>query len=388
MQKLHVVLASVALCLAACGSGDNGPEIPSFDITEPQALALPPALTAASAGQAHMCALDATGQAWCWGSDEDGRLGAAASQRCMSGTIPCSPVPLRAAGALRFGALAASARGSCALAADGAAWCWGMGEGGQLGDGLRTSSTAAVAAAGGHRFTALYASNATGLVCGLKADRSLWCWGPGFGFGMQGPAASVVPQRWDAASGRVAWSRLAIGQGHACGLDDAGGLWCMGSAAFALLGDGSAVASATPVAVGAGRRYIDVAVGLMHGCALAADGQAWCWGLGAAVGIEAAVGQLQATPVAVGGSTRFVSLAAAGARSCGLTADGSAWCWGEGYSGLLGNGASERHVSPVAVMGGHHFRSLALGLMASCGLDNSGSAWCWGNNEAGAVGAP
>jgi len=158
--------------------------------------------------------------------------------------------------------------------------------------------------------------------------------GGGFGFGTKGPTPSTTPLRWDAIA-NVAWTQFAIGQGHACGLDAAGKAWCVGSAFNGLLGDGSGVASATPVAVAGGHVFQEVVAAIEHTCALGADGQAWCWGQGAGLGNGGPVGTVQPTPVAVAGGLQFVHLTAGNGRSCGLAADGSVWCWGEGYGGNL-----------------------------------------------------
>ena len=158
--------------------------------------------------------------------------------------------------------------------------------------------------------------------------------GGGFGFGTKGPTPSTTPLRWDAIA-NVAWTQFAIGQGHACGLDAAGKAWCVGSSFNGLLGDGSGVASATPVAVAGGHAFQEVVAAIEHTCALAVDGQAWCWGQGAGLGNGGPVGTVQPTPVAVAGGLQFVHLTAGNGRSCGLAADGSVWCWGEGYGGNL-----------------------------------------------------
>ncbi|HEY0858084.1 MAG TPA: hypothetical protein VGE16_13550, partial [Albitalea sp.] len=211
------VLAAASLAalsaLAGCGGGGgggSGPAAPSSDVSEPAAVATTQRFASIGLGNWHSCMLTAAGEAWCWGSNEHGQLGAMAMHRCMSGNIGCSHAPLRAGSGLNFASLHASERHSCGLTAAGAAWCWGFGLGGQLGDGRRADSVSPVEVAGGHVFSALATSAFSGLSCGLAADGSPWCWGPGFGFGTTGPAASPVPLRWDAASS-VAWTRLALG---------------------------------------------------------------------------------------------------------------------------------------------------------------------------------
>ena len=384
-STIWLVSVTILAALLACGGGSTAPR---FQVTEPTAVLAAEHFTEIGAGNWHMCALSTRGQTWCWGSNERGQLGAASTERCMGNNIDCSSTPLRVSGGNAFASIFASDLSSCGLSTDGSARCWGMDLGGQLGDGLLTSSTTPLAVAGGHTFTRLVSSLYAGLVCGMEADHSLWCWGTGFGFGTKGPTASPVPLRWDAMSGTVAWRKLTIGQGHACGLDDAGRAWCVGSASFGLLGDGTGRASAMPVAVAGSRIYRDIAAGIGHSCALATDGTVWCWGLGAAVGSSAATNTIQPTPVAVTTDQRFVSIAAAAGRSCALTAEGNAWCWGEGGGSSLGDGTSVQHTTPVAVIGGHHFRSLAMGGVSTCGVEMDGALWCWGYNEQGAVGVP
>ena len=98
-------------------------------------------------------------------------------ETCVDGMFACSPVPVRVDGAPRFTALSASERHTCGLDAAGAAYCWGYGRGGQLGDGLRANSRAPVAVAGGLKFTSLSAGAAGGATCGITIAGEAWCWG-------------------------------------------------------------------------------------------------------------------------------------------------------------------------------------------------------------------
>lgn len=379
--------------LAGCSGG--GADCPpggapcgtSYDVTSPTAVASSQAFGTISIGNWHTCMTSATGAAWCWGSNDNGQLGAASAQRCMGGNIDCSAVPLAVGGMQTFVGIASSSVHSCGLTAAGAAWCWGIAA--QLGNGGAGSGAVRVpvAVAGGHAFKKIVASTSAPMTCAFEADGSPWCWGSGFSFGTKGPTPSATPLRWDAIA-NVAWTQFAIGQGHACGLDAAGKAWCVGSSLNGLLGDGRGVASATPVAVAGGHVFQEIVAAIAHTCALAFDGQAWCWGQGAGLGNGGAVGTVQPTPVAVAGGLRFVHLAAGNGRACGLAADGSAWCWGEGYGGNLGDGTTAQRLTPVAVAGGHRFVALGSGGISTCGIDTAGGAWCWGSNETGAVGVP
>lgn len=381
-----LLLAGSLLALTACGSSEStsapggpGPQT----VNQPTAVVTSARFTSAQGANWHGCMLGTDNQTWCWGSNEHGQLGAASTQRCMGGNIDCSTTPLAAAGGAAYAQIVTGDLVTCGLTSAGAASCWGMG--GHLGDGQTTGGTSAVAVADNHVFVSLAASATSGVTCGIANDASVWCWGTGFGFGTKGPTASNTPLRWDAISGSVAWTRLVIGQGHACGLDTDGHAWCVGSALYGLLGDGAGAPSATPVAVAGGHVFTDIAASIEHTCALDSAGQAWCWGLGSGVGDGAATTTEQPTPVAVSTSQRFNHIAAGPNRSCALTADGSAWCWGDSN---VGDGQDNPRTTPVAVAGNHRFRSLAISSEATCAVDMAGAAWCWGSNDTGALGIP
>ena len=395
VSPLLETCATLALMtmLAACGGSGSfciagvpcGP-VPRYDENVPAAVVTAQRFSQVGLGNWHSCMTDVTGGAWCWGSNEYGKLGAASSMRCMDNNVDCSWSPLKVEGIQVFKQLTASMNHTCALTPEGEAWCWGLGRGGQLGDGGKADSRRPVAVAGGHRFVALTTSLWQGVTCGLKDDGALWCWGIGF-TGSAGPAASPEPVRWTQA-GTVAWRSAGLGEAHACGLDAAGRAWCLGRNSFGELGNGGADSAATPVAVAGGRLYRQLEVGPLHACALDQAGQAWCWGWGEAAGDGNTSSEPRRTPVAVAGGLRLEKIASGQSRSCGLTADGTAWCWGNGTSGGLGDGASAQRYAPVTVAGGLKFKTIGVGGMATCGITFDGTAYCWGENEVGAVGKP
>lgn len=108
-----------------------------------QPLGAPLALSLAGIelGYEHTCGLDSSGRAYCMGDNQYGQLGSSLPmRRCQSGQHPCSQTPLAVDGGITFVQLGLDQRHSCARSTDGSIYCWGFGEGGQLGDGLRASS--------------------------------------------------------------------------------------------------------------------------------------------------------------------------------------------------------------------------------------------------------
>ncbi len=85
------------------------------------------------AGRDHTCALDTAGAAWCWGSNDNGRLGDGSGS---NQAYPSAVAGLQAA----VSSIAVGGQHSCAVRTDGTAWCWGLNDKGQLGDGSNNDS--------------------------------------------------------------------------------------------------------------------------------------------------------------------------------------------------------------------------------------------------------
>jgi alpha-tubulin suppressor-like RCC1 family protein len=84
------------------------------------------------------CATTAAGDAYCWGSNSGGELGASAPDQCpfgAAGTIPCALQPVHVAGSQHFTQLSIGNVHTCGVTIDHAIYCWGTGTSGQLGTG-------------------------------------------------------------------------------------------------------------------------------------------------------------------------------------------------------------------------------------------------------------
>lgn len=188
----------------------------------------PENMTAIAVGDGHACALDGDGRAWCWGRSGEGQLGTTQEDQACGFEYRCLPAPARVTGDLRFAAIAAGWLHTCAIALDGAAWCWGANDQGQLGTGDLVDSREPRRAALGLTFTA-----------------------------------------------------LALGILHSCGLTVAGAIYCWGRGKEGELGDGTFTEIATtPVQVQSSAAFKSISAGGLNTCAVQVNGPAMCWGDG------------------------------------------------------------------------------------------------------------
>lgn len=384
LPQARLALAAALLLTACGGSGDRLTALEQHIYLEPTVVGTTLAFDRVAVGFAASCMLTAGGEAWCWGNNSDGLLGASTTRFCSAGSVPCSFEPVRAVPPRTFTSLSMAQLHGCGLDAAGLAWCWGFGVGGQLGDGGFANSTAAVAVSGGRAYVQLDAGRASRLSCALDATGTAWCWGPAGGgaLGNGTTDTSRVPVQVSA----VAQLFVSVGAGdeHGCALDTAGEAWCWGRNTYGKLGRGVSGAVLVPSAVAGAHRFSALAVGGVVNCALDTAGAAWCWGFGASLGDG--VGQHRDLPTAVSGGHVFVSLSAGYQHACGLKADGAAWCWGPAT--LVGGGDEVERTVPVAVAGGHRFGVLKAGGVATCGITLAGTPMCWGFNTHGSVGQP
>ena len=371
--------------LAACGGGDGVRSLTPLErqiYLEPTPISTALAFDRVAQGYDSGCMLTPTGEAWCWGSNEHGQLGAPTDKSCTSGFVACTWQPVRAQAPNRYTQLSPSRLHSCAIDIAGQAWCWGFGLGGQLGNGAAVDSAAPVAIAGGHHFVHVDAGSDGLLSCALDDAGTAWCWGPGDsgGLGNGTTNGSNVPVQ---VLAQQAFVSVGAGSNHACGLDATGQAWCWGRNPYGVLGRGVSGASLAPAPVTGGHQFASLAVGGNFNCGLTSAGAAWCWGFALSLG-DGALAAHSNVPVAVAGGHAFASVSAGYQHACGLTSDGTAWCWGP--AALTGGGSEDESKMPVAVAGGQRFRALQAGGTATCAITLAGSPMCWGINSNGAVG--
>ncbi len=323
--------------------------------------------TKLSVGLFNVCAIDLDARAWCWG---DGLSDGAARGDSGIDVLP-DWRPIRVAGGHQFAEIAAGGTVACALDLAGAAWCWGLDQRGQLGQGVAATGLCytlpcqrfPVEVVGGHRFTAIAAIAST--VCAIDGAKQVWCWG-------------------ENSSGEVG------------------------------IGAGSPSFIRTPTQALVSDSVEEIFAGYSYFCARMATGVIECWGENSPVRQGASPGSDGRRPTPVATTERFTRAWATPDGMCGRKSSGETYCWGQvggpsaavtrrpeldGFSvlggdwlgtgwGLDGTGRLHRFYQGTStdVSGGVRLSSIRSGAESGCGLGGGGQVWCWGSNTEGELG--
>jgi alpha-tubulin suppressor-like RCC1 family protein len=364
-----------------------------------------------AAGNIHSCEID-SGLAYCWGDNSNGELG---NDSTMTSSVP---VAARTGGVLSGVTLTQITTGtnfSCALSSAGAVYCWGLGTSGQLGNNSTTSSSLPVAvytggALSGLTLTQITANGAS--ACALASTGAAFCWGAG-GSGQLGNGTTTAAQSTPVAvttsgvlSGLIL-TGISDGGSTACALASTRAAFCWGAGGSGQLGNGTTTATqSTAVAVTAaagvlaGVTLTGISDGGTTACALASTGAAFCWGAGGSGQLgNGTTTSTQSTAVAVTATgvltgQTLTQITVGSNSSCALSSAGLGYCWGGGAIGQLGNGTTTSTqstavaVTATGVLTGQTLTQITVGTTFTCALSNTGADFCWGENSNGQDGNP
>jgi len=383
------------------------------------------------------CGLITLGQAFCWGLNDHGQVGAATDSVCFGGiestsgagdsvvtaALPCTLNPRKIASPAEFITIAAGDSSACGINSVGRAFCWGYNRQGQLGNGSTASRSAPSIVTSALTFTSITVGGSH--ACGLATGGAAYCWGADslgqLGDGGRINSTTPIPVVLNNAPGF--FSAISAGFRHTCAVATDGGAFCWGDNGSGQLGNGTINSSDTPFPVSSNIRFTAVTSGSEHSCGIAVGGAAFCWGsnLDGQLG-NGASGSASATPVAVAGGLLFTRISAGGRDSsisriiilngdtttvgqrvkaghghtCGLTTTGVVYCWGDNAALQLGRGpfstgGGGTGGTPIPVSLGERpagvsFTSVSVGNRHSCAVGSDGAAYCWGSNIFGALG--
>jgi len=228
------------------------------------------------AGNAHTCGIKTDGTAWCWGSNAQLQLGTATPLNSQGNYNASSPVQVGVD--TEWTSISAGGRHTCALRTDGTAWCWGSNEFGRLGDGT-VQDRGTPTQVGADTDWSTISANASH-TCATKTDGTAWCWGLNqqaqLGNGTK--TNSIVPAQ--VGSGTT-WVSVIGTEFHSCGLRTDGVAWCWGDNGRGQLGAGStAVESIPPLQVVSSSPWASLSASFVQTCGVTTTGEAFCWGEG------------------------------------------------------------------------------------------------------------
>lgn len=324
-----------------------------------------------SASDAHTCVVRG-GPLWCWGTNAEGQLG--------DGTTTDALTPVQVGVDQHWVLVSTGTVHTCALKADGTVWCWGGNGAGQLGqsDTVARSTPALVPLP----LTATSVQSKQSFSCAVLRDASLWCWGANFegqlGLDDWGSTADhFAPQP---VVGDAGWASVTTGQGHACGLQTDGSLWCWGRNTASMVGLqlDAGIQFRAPQRVGTDHDWASIDANQEYTCGLKTDRTVWCWG-----DLPFSTAPTERPTPFLSGSWQHVE--ANLFHGCALALDGAGTCWGRNLEGELGLGDNTDRPTPTPLLEAP-LSLISTGRFHSCQRRAAGSIWCTGENQQGQLG--
>jgi alpha-tubulin suppressor-like RCC1 family protein len=331
-----------------------------------------------SAGQHSTCAVTVSGKLYCWGGNDAGQLGLPASTTIV-------PTPARIGTDSDWDSVSLSLYTTCGTRG-GMVLCSGDNSTGAVGAGDWRSASFGFVPAAGIAVPATATQVAVGdfHACAVDAGGELRCWGLN-SRGQLGVGV-VADKRVPTKIADTPWDDLALGQRHACGVRG-GTLSCWGLNDHDQLGsDDGAVGEHrfTPLGVGQDG-WSAAAVGETHTCGLRAAGELWCWGNNANSQLGL-VGVGDKPPARVGALDMWSGLSVAEDTGCALRPGGARACWGMSDFHQIGNASTATVTAPTTVNDLLGWQAVARGRRVTCGLDTGGALYCWGSDASGQIG--
>ena len=318
----------------------------------------------------HSMAIDSTGTAYSWGTNNGGALG-----RSSGGNGP-SPV---AGPAMR--SLAAGAWYSVGLSTAGDVYAWGWGGNVGAAIGSTTADNPLPLKVSGLPHVVAIASRYHHTLA-LTDSGQVWGFGPEDALAL-GPMLGQRGVRQ--VPGLAGMRQVAAGERHSLALAADGTVWAWGSNGSGQLGTGAATvgsANATPQAIPGLDDVVQIAAGSYLSIALKRDGSVWTWGDASLIGR----GGDATVPAPVPGLTNVVQIAAGHRGGWALQAQGLAYGWGDNRFGQVGVGNNATPVTsplqllangPLVEMAGGEVHSLTMPLTQQgrrvCGFGNNGN---------------
>ena len=343
-----------AYCWGANATGQLGVGDFTPRLVPERIVGLPGPVASVSAGFIHACALLESDQVFCWGSGQSGRLGNGTDE----GLFPAPESVELPQGVGNIVDIRAGESATCIRTDDGGAYCWGFDGGGTVGNGappmpteedlldISITTPVRVNAPPGVRFASL--GSIALHTCAVAEDGAAYCWGqnaPQFRLGNGFTTDFNSPEPARVQPTNINFRSVVAHSLASSGLDVNGQLYGWGEPSIpepSASGLTEQVFQATPVPTV--ESFVTLAGGGGdHACALTSTAAASCWG-------DNLRGQLgtgdttdTVTPVPVQTDLRFASIDVSSFfQTCAVVeGGGEAYCWGDNQFGQAGTGGTQ-----------------------------------------------
>lgn len=298
------------------------------DTLVPMKVAGDKTFKAVSPGSEFACAIESSGEAYCWGMNDYGQLGFLSK----TGSVD---TPTKVDGVLKFKSIESGSAFACGITTDNKVACWGQGYSPTPTPIPSDESFKAITAGGNY-------------ACGINLSDEAYCWGQNSAgqLGNGTNVSSYVPVHVTAGK---KFSSLSAGYDYTCGVTG-GTATCWGNNYNNQLGGPSVPGDVlVPVKVTGTVSFTSIYAGYLSSCGIDSDGSAYCWGKNYRGQFGSGTPEDSVSPVKVYGKTKFKSLSVSKDHVCGTSTTGEFYCWGQNDSGQIGNGSTSDAVYPVQV---------------------------------------
>ncbi len=273
----------------------------------------------------------------------------------------------------------------CALTTDAKVACWGRNDQGQNGSGSSSATVATptlVSGLSGVQQVAVGLDHA----CALLQDGATWCWGDNQ-YGQLGNKATADSNKPLLATEIVKAKAVSAGGDFTCWIDASDKAMCVGYASLGRLGHGSTSNSTSAVEVKGGGGAIAIASMYYNSCLLRADRTVMCWGYNLDRQVADASSTTYSTGVTRVGANGVFSIDGSYASVSWTTMTGG-WSVGDNSDGQLGNGTTTDSAIPVAIVGPQGIIAVPGGDNHALALTTTGEVWGAGASSAGQLAIP